>query len=419
MAENLLDSLKSYITPDLISKASSMLGESEGGVQKGMAAIVPTLLSGLVNKSGDSGVMGSVMNLISDNKSNSEGILSNVSGLLSNDSPATGIGSNFLGMLFGDKQSGIGNLISSVSGIKGSSATSLMGMAAPLLLSHFGKSGTTLSGLTSMLSSQKESILSAAPAGLGSLAGFANNFGSDVKSTINKNIPTPPTGGGLPKWLLPLLLIGAAIAALYFFSRSCEKKAIDTSAVTNVLDSAKANLDSAKTDIASAVDSASVKVTDAASALGKFFKFKLPNGVELNAPELGIENKLVTWIADETKMVDKTTWFNFDRLLFETGSSKLQPASQEQLKNMAEIMKAYPNLEIKLGGYTDNTGVAATNLKLSGDRANSVKAELVTLGIDGKRITAEGFGDQYPVASNDTEEGRAKNRRIGVRVTKK
>jgi OmpA-OmpF porin, OOP family len=418
MSENLLDSLKSYITPDLISKASSMLGESESGVSKGMAAVMPTLLSGLVNKSGDSNIMGSIMGLITDNKSGSEGILSNVSGLLSSDSPSSSIGSSFLGMLFGDKQSGIGNLISSVAGIKGSSASSLLAMAAPLLLSHFGKSGTTLSGLTSMLTSQKDSILAAAPAGLGSLAGFANNFSNDVKSTV-KDIPTPTTGGGLPKWLLPLLLIGGAIAALYYFSRSCEKKAMDTAPVTNMIDSAKADIDSAKTDIAVAVDSASSKMTDAVSALGKFFKFKLPNGVELNAPEMGIENKLVTWVADKTKMVDKTTWFNFDRLLFETGSSKLQASSQEQLKNIAEIMKAYPALEIKLGGYTDNTGVAATNLKLSGDRANSVKAELVKLGVADKRISAEGYGDQFPVASNDTEEGRAQNRRIGIRVTKK
>jgi OmpA-OmpF porin, OOP family len=410
--------LKSYITPDLISKASSMLGESESGVSKGIATVVPTLLSGLLNKSGDSGIMSSVMGLITDNKSGSEGILSNVSGLLSSDSPSSSMGSSFLGMLFGDKQSGIGDLISNVSGIKGSSASSLLAMVAPLLLSHLGKSGTTASGLTSMLSSQKDSILAAAPAGLSSLTGFANNFSNDVKSTV-KDIPTASTGGGLPKWLLPLLFIGLAIAALYYFTRSCDKKAMDATNVNNIVDSAKADIDSAKTDIAATVDSSSTKVVDAMIALGKFFKFKLPNGVELNAPEMGIENKLATWVADKTKMVDKTTWFNFDRLLFETGSSKLQASSQEQLKNMSEIMKAYPALEIKLGGYTDNTGVAATNLKLSGDRANAVKSELVKLGIAEKRISAEGYGDQFPVASNDTEEGRAQNRRIGVRVTKK
>jgi K(+)-stimulated pyrophosphate-energized sodium pump len=94
-------------------------------------------------------------------------------------------------------------------------------------------------------------------------------------------------------------------------------------------------------------------------------------------------------------------------------------SSQEQLKNIAEILKAYPNVNVKLGGYTDNTGNAASNQKLSEDRATSVREELVNLGIDKDRLEAEGYGQEHPVASNDTEEGRAQNRRISIRVTKK
>ena len=74
---------------------------------------------------------------------------------------------------------------------------------------------------------------------------------------------------------------------------------------------------------------------------------------------------------------------------------------------------------MKLGGYTDNTGKAASNLKLSQDRANSVRVELEKMGISKDRLEAEGYGQAHPVASNDTEEGRAQNRRISIRVTKK
>ncbi|ARK12298.1 sodium-translocating pyrophosphatase [Fibrella sp. ES10-3-2-2] len=132
----------------------------------------------------------------------------------------------------------------------------------------------------------------------------------------------------------------------------------------------------------------------------------------------GIEANLVTFIKSD-KPVDKTTWFDFDRLTFETGKATLKPESQEQLKNIAEILKAYPAVSIKLGGYTDNTGSADKNLKLSGDRAQSVKKELVGMGIADSRLEAEGYGQEHPVASNDTEAGRAQNRRISVRVTKK
>ncbi|MCK8493462.1 sodium-translocating pyrophosphatase [Spirosoma sp. RP8] len=155
-----------------------------------------------------------------------------------------------------------------------------------------------------------------------------------------------------------------------------------------------------------------------AANLGAFRKQKLTSGVELNIPENGIENNLLRFISSENP-VDKTTWFDFDRLLFETGKATLKPASQEQLKNISEILKAYPAVNVKLGGYTDNTGNAANNLKLSQDRANSVRVALEKLGIDKDRLEAEGYGQAHPVASNETKEGRAQNRRISIRVTKK
>lgn len=407
---NLLDSLKSYITPDLISQASGMLGESESGVAKAVSAALPTLLSGLIHKSDDSSAMSGVMDLVTQNASHSDGVMSNLTGLLSGNSAASGIGLSLISMLFGNKVSGVTDMLANVAGIKGTSVSALLGMAAPMLLSHLGKSGTSLSGLTSMLTSQKDSILAAAPAGLSSAAGFSNHFSSNVRNEIDNT--NSDSGIGFPKWLLPLLLIGAALAALYFFSKSCNK-----TPEIPIVDPVVA--DSLANEATNVIDTATTKVVDGTAALGNFFKFKLPNGTELNAPEKGIENQVVTWMSDKTKMVDKTTWFNFDRLLFETGKSTLKPESQEQLKNMSEIMKAFPTMEVKLGGYTDNTGNAAANLKLSGDRAKSVMAELVKSGVAASRVAAEGYGDQFPVASNDTEDGRAQNRRIAVRITKK
>jgi K(+)-stimulated pyrophosphate-energized sodium pump len=144
------------------------------------------------------------------------------------------------------------------------------------------------------------------------------------------------------------------------------------------------------------------------------------NGVKLNIASSGnpVESSLLEFIKSD-KAVDKDTWFDFDRLLFETGSANLKPQSKEQLENVAEILKAYPAVAIKLGGYTDNTGDAAANLKLSSERAQSVKKSLADLGVDNARLESEGYGEEHPVASNDTEEGRAQNRRISIRVTKK
>ncbi|MCU0530821.1 MAG: OmpA family protein [Syntrophales bacterium] len=172
-----------------------------------------------------------------------------------------------------------------------------------------------------------------------------------------------------------------------------------------------------------AVQQAAEKAVSAAAQalqkLGQFMATKLPNGVELKLPEFGVERKLIAFIEDKSKPVDRATWFSFDRLDFETGSATLKPTSAEQLKNIAEIMNAYPKVAVKIGGYTDNVGNADANLKLSRMRAENTRQELVKLGVDAKRLEAEGYGEKHPVADNATEEGRQKNRRIDLRVTRK
>jgi K(+)-stimulated pyrophosphate-energized sodium pump len=149
-------------------------------------------------------------------------------------------------------------------------------------------------------------------------------------------------------------------------------------------------------------------------------EYKLSNGFSFSTTsEAAVESKLIEFINDESKVADKESWFSFDRLTFETGSDKLVASSQEQLGNIAKILEAFPNVHLEIGGYTDNTGDKAANIKLSDDRANTVLKSLVALGVSAVRLKAEGYGDQYPVSSNDTEEGRAKNRRIDLRVAKK
>ncbi len=160
-------------------------------------------------------------------------------------------------------------------------------------------------------------------------------------------------------------------------------------------------------------------VAPVVAALGAFTGLKLPDGTELKVPELGIESKLTAFILDGSKPADKTTWFDFDRLLFDTGKATLQPASQDQLQNIAAILKAFPKVHARIGGYTDATGDAAANLALSQQRATNVMIQLVNLGVTPERLDAKGYGPEHPVADNSTEEGRAKNRRISLRVTEK
>lgn len=151
---------------------------------------------------------------------------------------------------------------------------------------------------------------------------------------------------------------------------------------------------------------------------GGDIKVELDGGVQLDAAADGIEYKLVEFIKSN-KPVDKETWFSFDRLYFDTAKASLKPESQKQLQNIVEVMKAFPKVKLKIGGYTDNQGAEDFNMKLSTDRAKATYDKLAGMGVASDRLAYEGYGKAHPVADNATKEGREKNRRIDVRVTAK
>jgi K(+)-stimulated pyrophosphate-energized sodium pump len=157
----------------------------------------------------------------------------------------------------------------------------------------------------------------------------------------------------------------------------------------------------------------------APGALGAMVEQALADGTRISVPERGVEGRLLAFIRDPAQQPDKTTWFDFDRLTFETGSATLGEGSRDQLVSVAAILAAFPAVKLKIGGYTDNVGDAALNQQLSAQRAASVQAMLVHLGVAQDRLAAEGYGDQFPVGDNATPEGRAMNRRISMRVVEK
>ncbi len=99
-------------------------------------------------------------------------------------------------------------------------------------------------------------------------------------------------------------------------------------------------------------------------------------------------------------------------IYFRTGSAELDPNSEDILDDVAETLQKNPQIYVEIRGYTDNTGGYERNIRLSKERAETVKMYLMTKGIDASRLTTKGFGPEDPVASNATKEGRAKNRRI-------
>ena len=100
-----------------------------------------------------------------------------------------------------------------------------------------------------------------------------------------------------------------------------------------------------------------------------------------------------------------------NNIFFETGKATLTPQSRLELEKAIELMRVNPSMIIEIGGHTDNVGDDNYNMKLSHDRAKSVRDYLVNGGINSERIQAKGYGELNPVATNDTEDGRKANRR--------
>jgi outer membrane protein OmpA-like peptidoglycan-associated protein len=104
-------------------------------------------------------------------------------------------------------------------------------------------------------------------------------------------------------------------------------------------------------------------------------------------------------------------------VLFDTGKFSLKPGAREKLAKVAGILLAYPGLNIEVGGYTDNVGGDAMNQTLSENRAGSVRDYLVQEGVATNAVSAKGFGNTLPVASNDNSAGRQQNRRVELLVS--
>jgi OmpA-OmpF porin, OOP family len=443
MAMNFMDLVKPYLTQAITQKAASWLGESESGVGKAMGAILPTLMGTVLHKADQPGFLNSLSGLLGDSRLNTSSVLGDVGSLFGANtasSPVGQLGGSFLTSLFGDKMGAITQAIGSHAGIGAGSVGKLLGAAAPMLLALLGKQSASAGGLSSvlgMLGGQKSAIMGMIPGALGSVLGMSGAGAASAPAAASYNAAssyasTAEKSGGFPLWLIPLLAL-LGLGAWWFLGRKpADDVAVNTTTPAPIAapvvapPQATAPAPVAAPVVADPMASTTVPdatVTPTAPSvfgdLGTFAKRMLPGNIELNLPANGIETKLIGFIDDASKAVDKTTWFDFDRILFDTGAATLRSESNEQIGNIAAILKAYPNVKLKIGGYTDSTGDATKNLTLSQDRADAVMDAIVAQGVDAARLASEGYGVEHPIADNATDEGRQKNRRVSVRVTAK
>ena len=406
MAIDLMDLVKGYLTPDVSQRAAGSIGESKSATQKALGGIVPTLVAGLANTASTSYGTQQLMRTLDAGKFDGSA-LGNVASLFSGGATTqntVSAGRGILDSLFGGKVANISDVIARFAGIRPESASSLLAMVAPLALHVLGKQrasvGSSPAALTSLLGEQKNFLSGLLPAGLGSILGgsgltgavsglgasaaaTASGLGASAAATASRvthdatsTLPPPYR----PNRLSPFLIAGAIIlAALAWLSWPS---------------------------------------SDVQQAARKLSELQLPGGVKISVPEGSFNYSVANWLASTTDTTVPKR-FVFEDLNFETGSTALTPESVDTVNSLVAVLKAYPAVSVTLEGHTDNTGDPAANKQLSLARATAVKDLMVKGGVDESRITSAGLGQENPVAPNDTEQGRAKNRRLEMVVVKR
>lgn len=116
----------------------------------------------------------------------------------------------------------------------------------------------------------------------------------------------------------------------------------------------------------------------------------------------------------ELRETDRGVVVTLGDVLFASGETELQPEGMNNVEDVVELLQTEPDKRIRIEGHTDSTGSASANMQISEQRAQAVRDALIDLGIDADRIQAVGMGEDFPIASNESAEGRSRNRRVDV-----
>ena len=429
MSTSVIEILKGFITPSLLNNVGPAIGIPGDVAGRGLTDLVGQYLGALVQQSGDRDAMANVAELANSVSRDSSGI-NDIKGLLAGGIPSTMAvlaGNRLMGSLFGVWQASAVHKEAGALGISPVASSSLFNLAAPLVLSAISKrlGGGAMTGaaLSALIGQERGTLLG----GLGSLA---SGLVSPVKAAVAPAAvaAAAPVAAAAVKAATRTAAPAAAPAAAY----AGRDNGLFTSFLWLLLPLAligwlawqKMNEPPAEPP-AAAAEPAAAPAAAAPAAAAKptpaagFTRIGLAGGTDIEAATDGVEGKIIAFINDPGAVIDKTVWFNFDRLTFETGSTTLTAESKAQIDNVVAILNAYPAVKVKVGGYTDNVGDPQANLDLSGNRATKVMEAIVRGGIAADRVEAEGYGDQFPVADNATDEGRALNRRTSISIRAK
>lgn len=393
MADSMFGSLLNMLDKRSIGDVAHALGQPEQSVSRGMETSVAALLGGLASKSDDSGALRRIMDMASGT-SGPVSWAQTAAGLMDPNSPLIAAGKRLVPAIFGGAERDVTNAMGRESGLSAGAMSTLLSVAAPVVMSFLGRmvhdGGLTMGSLGGLLQKESGTIRNALPASVSRLIwpGTAATATATVSPVVAQEVQRERSFN----WLPVLALCGLGLGLLWFLSPS--KKPVVPSVAMGTANRLAEPLPMPKTTVCS-----------------------VPAGITL--PQGGVAERFLEFVQGPDTKTGANTWFGIDGVVFDSGSAKLKPGAQAQLDNFATILTNCPSVHINVAGFTDSKGNAEANLRLSENRAKTVVARLESKGVPSSRLSAQGHGPDFPVADNDTAEGRAQNRRTAIQVTQK
>lgn len=383
-ADNLLNTTQNFLNPDFINKFSSTLGQPADKINIGLRSVIPTFLLALIKKGSSREGAEELVAL-----AHSDGIEeSSLPGNL-NDPSYLRKGEDAINEIFGNKLISVTDSLGTRTGMSSSAITKIMSIIAPVIMGSIGKKvkneDLTPNELMNYLGQQKTVLAGFSTEGLaGTKSGIAN-----VTKTLKEATPTSPRNQIVTDYKKtsnkPWALIGVVTLLIlgslwWYLDKRTTTMTVGNPTISETAPGTSSSLNTA--------------LAPAAASLGELGNF-----------------------LREGRVNELPKRFSFESLTFATGTTTLAEGSQSELDQIANTLKEFPNVTARIEGFTDNVGDSAQNVELSNARAIAVKEELKARGIEENRIEAIGRGQEAPIASNDTPEGRAQNRRIEFIVT--
>lgn len=399
---NYYNSLRSLVSHEMISKAATVLDESEERISGTSSSIIASLLGVMLKNGGTP----QIMNILEE--AGRRNILLEFRELWAEQPTLKQlkIGDDFLQHLLGDKAADFTDPIAKNNGISNVAANKLIAMIAPLFCGFLGnklvKENKTMSMLLNEIRSEKNDFIGMIPSDLIKSFGLSSVLNTDTKKEDKKNNYN---------WVIWVVLVVLLLLLLWGW-RSCRsdetERPVEQVATTDTI---------AQTPTTQQSSSSANRASNVLT---------LPDSTKINVYEKGVEDAMVKFLqSDEYKKAKdselKEKWFEFDNITFEFGSStELKPESETQLDNIASILKNYKDARIKIAAFADKKGTEAANLKVSQERAKTIESLLEKRGVGSQIVKVQGYGDEFAKHSaSESEAKRAEDRDIALRFVKK